>query len=127
MAKRSGKSKGKGKLPQFSIAFSAKIKEKKYDRGPSFGLWKSDADQVLANGPVKDDEKRNKKGEKVLRLTDLVKFLKKHVKKGHPIYMALFKSDDRGKGGSSSSASSSSSAGATSTEESSSEAASTSE
>ena len=97
MAKRSGKSRGKGKPPKFSIAFSAQIKDKKYDRGPSLGLWKSDAKQVLANGPVKDD-----------RLKDLIKFLRKYDKKGKDIYIALF-DGGKNKGGSSSSASSSSS------------------
>jgi len=110
MAKRSGKGKGKkGKAPKFSIAFSAQIKKNEYDRGPSFGLWKSDAKQVLANGPVKDD-----------RLKDLMSFLKKHDKKGNDIYIALF--PESKKSGSSSSSSSSSSSGSSSSSSSSSSA-----
>ena len=66
-AKKKGKKgkKGSKKFPTLSVAFSAKRGKKKYDRGPSLGLWPSEFDGVEANGAVKDD-----------RLDDLIKFLK---------------------------------------------------
>lgn len=86
MAKKKGKKKGSGKMPLYSIAFSAKKGKNKYVRGPSLGMWKADSKEVVANGAVKDD-----------RLTDLIKFLKKELKADHPIYIALF--ENKGKKG----------------------------
>ncbi|KKK88045.1 hypothetical protein LCGC14_2747180 [marine sediment metagenome] len=89
-AKKKGKDKkkkkGSAKSPLYSIAFSAKKGKSKYTKGPSLGLWESQAKQVLANGAVKED-----------RLDDLIEFLRKQKKKDNPIYIALFKNKKKKK------------------------------
>ncbi len=71
--------------PKYSISTSVKIRDGKYAKGPSFGLWDADSGP-MARGSVKDEY-----------LEDLVEFLEKAAKKEVPVAFALFKNKDKGR------------------------------
>ena len=83
MAKKKKFKKSKKTAPKMGVYFSHK-KGKKYINGPSFGLWDSDSDKVMARGTLKDE-----------RLDDLIEYLKKRQKREESVNVALLKNKKR--------------------------------
>ena len=76
--KRSSHSK-----PKYSISTSVAVRQGKYIKGPSFGLWDADTGP-MARGSVKEGY-----------LTELIEFLKKAEAKDLSVGFSLFKNTEK--------------------------------
>ena len=77
--------RGGHKRPQYSISTSVAVRKGKYLKGPSFGLWINDDNDVpMARGSVKENY-----------LSELAAFLRKAESKDLSVSFALFKNKDK--------------------------------
>lgn len=75
---------GGKKKPALSIALSVQVGEKKYEKGPSFGLWTNDKGGPAYRGTLKDEY-----------LAQVLEFLASAQEAGLPVSLAVFSNDNQ--------------------------------